>query len=87
MKQTVFAVPMTCESCVKDVSGALHQLKGITKVEANLQDQLVSIEGTGMESPMLHHSTPHITSCVLCCRVAGQWSVMHSRCKDDGADV
>lgn len=52
MKQTVFAVPMTCESCVKDVSGALHQLKGINKVEANLQDQLVSIEGTGMESLM-----------------------------------
>lgn len=50
MKQTVFAVPMTCESCVKDVSGALHQLKGITKVEANLQDQLLSVEGTGMES-------------------------------------
>lgn len=49
MKQTVFAVPMTCESCVKDVSGALHQLKGINKVEVNLQDQLVFIEGTGME--------------------------------------
>jgi len=49
VEQTVFAVPMTCESCVKDVSGALHQLKGIRKVEANLQDQLLSVEGTGME--------------------------------------
>jgi copper chaperone for superoxide dismutase len=58
MKQTVFAVPMTCDSCVKDVSGALHQLKGINKVEVNLQDQLVSIEGTGMEFPMLASKPP-----------------------------
>src|SRR4051794_34698746 len=48
MKQTLFAVPMTCDGCVKDISGALHKLQGITKVEANLQEQLVSIEGTGM---------------------------------------
>lgn len=38
---------MTCDGCIKDISGALHKLQGITKVEANLQDQLVSIEGTG----------------------------------------
>lgn len=38
---------MTCDGCVKDISGALHQLQGITKVEANLKDQLVAIEGTG----------------------------------------
>jgi copper chaperone for superoxide dismutase len=41
---------MTCDSCVKDVSQSLHKLQGIIKVEANLQDQLVSIEGTGMGS-------------------------------------
>lgn len=41
---------MTCDGCVKDISGALHKLQGITKVEANLDDQLVSIEGTGTES-------------------------------------
>jgi cation transport ATPase len=46
----VFAVPMTCDSCVKDVSETLHRLQGIKKVEANLQDQLVSVEGTGTES-------------------------------------
>lgn len=45
--QTLFAVPMTCAGCVKEVSESLYKLKGITKVEANLKDQLVSIEGTG----------------------------------------
>jgi len=45
--QTLFAVPMTCESCVKDISGSLYKLDGISKVEANLKDQLVSIIGTG----------------------------------------
>lgn len=38
---------MTCDGCAKDVSNALHKLPGITKVEANVKDQLVSIEGTG----------------------------------------
>jgi copper chaperone for superoxide dismutase len=42
-------VPLTCGACVKDVSDALYSLKGITKVEADLKDQLVSVEGTGME--------------------------------------
>jgi len=51
--QTVFAVPMTCESCVKDVSGSLFKLNGISKVEANLKDQLVSIEGTAAPSAIV----------------------------------
>lgn len=38
---------MKCDSCVKDVSEAVHKLGGITKVEASLADQLVVIEGTG----------------------------------------
>lgn len=46
---------MTCESCVRDISSSLHKLSGIQKVEANLKDQLVSIEGTGASS-----------LCVLC---------------------
>jgi copper chaperone for superoxide dismutase len=50
LKQTLFAVPMTCDSCVKDISGALYKLQGITKVEANLAEQLVSIEGTGLSN-------------------------------------
>jgi copper chaperone for superoxide dismutase len=38
---------MTCDGCAKDITAALHKLPGITKVEANVKDQLVSIEGTG----------------------------------------
>jgi copper chaperone for superoxide dismutase len=38
---------MTCESCIKDISDSLFKLSGIQKVEANLKDQLVTIEGTG----------------------------------------
>lgn len=41
---------MKCDDCVKDVSGALYKLEGIKKVEANLKEQLVSIEGTGKSS-------------------------------------
>ncbi|KAL5319789.1 hypothetical protein ACEPPN_012846 [Leptodophora sp. 'Broadleaf-Isolate-01'] len=56
--QTLFAVPMTCESCVEDISGSLHKLSGIQKVEANLKDQLVTIEGTGAAVCILEtHST------------------------------
>ncbi|CBX99972.1 hypothetical protein IAQ61_002813 [Plenodomus lingam] len=51
--ETIFAVPMTCESCVKDIEGSLSQLSGITKVTANLQDQLVSIEGTAPPSAIV----------------------------------
>jgi cation transport ATPase len=46
---------MTCESCVQDISGSLYKLGGIQKVEANLKDQLVTIEGTGSS----HTSGPH----------------------------
>ncbi|TVY16063.1 Superoxide dismutase 1 copper chaperone [Lachnellula arida] len=51
--QTLFAVPMSCESCVKDISGSLHQLSGIQKVEANLKEQLVTIEGTAAPSAIV----------------------------------
>jgi len=51
--QTLFAVPMTCDGCAKDVSSALHKLPGITKVEANVKDQLVSIEGTAAPSAIV----------------------------------
>ncbi|WYZ39828.1 hypothetical protein EsH8_IV_000169 [Colletotrichum jinshuiense] len=51
--QTVFAVPMTCDSCVKDVSDSLYKLGGITKVEANLVDQLLSVEGTAAPSAIV----------------------------------
>lgn len=40
---------MTCEGCVKDVSDSLYKIAGISKVEANLKEQLVRVEGTGMD--------------------------------------
>ena len=40
---------MTCDSCVKDVEASLYKLTGISKVEANLGEQLVMVEGTGAE--------------------------------------
>ncbi|KAL6895430.1 superoxide dismutase [Trichoderma longibrachiatum] len=44
--QTLFAVPLSCDGCVKSVSDSLYKLDGITKVEANLKDQLISVEGS-----------------------------------------
>jgi copper chaperone for superoxide dismutase len=49
---------MTCEGCAKDISGALHKLPGIAKVEANVKDQLVSIEGTGPYDRCCHLLQP-----------------------------
>ncbi|KKY16606.1 putative superoxide dismutase copper chaperone [Phaeomoniella chlamydospora] len=51
--QTTFAVPLHCDGCVQDVSGALNKLEGITKVQANLQDQLVFVEGTTAPSQIV----------------------------------
>ncbi|KAK7737842.1 copper chaperone [Cytospora paraplurivora] len=45
--ETLFAVPMTCDGCAKDVTQALYKLDGISKVEANFETKLVRIEGTG----------------------------------------
>ncbi|KAI9740724.1 MAG: copper chaperone [Claussenomyces sp. TS43310] len=51
--QTLFAVPMTCDGCVKDVSGSLRNLDGIQRVEADLETQLLSIEGTAAPSAIV----------------------------------
>ncbi|KAL4927691.1 copper chaperone CCS1 [Aspergillus undulatus] len=51
--QTTFAVPMSCDGCVKDISKALHKIAGINKVEANLKEQLVFIEGTAPPSSIV----------------------------------
>jgi copper chaperone CopZ len=51
---------MTCESCVKDISDSLHKLSGIQKVEANLKDQLVTIEGTGSSYPSYKMIATHM---------------------------
>jgi len=46
--ETLFAVPLKCESCVQAVSGSLRELPGIVSVDVRLKEQLVRIEGTGM---------------------------------------
>jgi len=46
-------VPLSCESCIKDVSTSLHKLDGINKVDADLQSQLVAIEGTAAPSAIV----------------------------------
>ncbi|KAF2747993.1 Cu,Zn superoxide dismutase-like protein [Sporormia fimetaria CBS 119925] len=51
--ETIFAVPMTCEDCIRDISGSLHKLDGIQKVSASLKDQLVSIEGNASPSAIV----------------------------------
>ncbi|KAF2687054.1 Cu,Zn superoxide dismutase-like protein [Lentithecium fluviatile CBS 122367] len=51
--ETTFAVPMTCEACIKDIEGSLKQLNGIQKISANLKEQLVSIEGTAAPSAIV----------------------------------
>lgn len=51
--ETTFAVPMTCEACIKDIEGSLHQLSGIQKVTANLKEQLVSVEGNAAPSAIV----------------------------------
>ncbi|KAK4200528.1 superoxide dismutase [Triangularia verruculosa] len=51
--QTLFAVPMHCESCANDISQALHKVPGITKVEPNVKEQLVTIEGTAPPSAIV----------------------------------
>ncbi|KAJ5811241.1 Heavy metal-associated domain HMA [Penicillium robsamsonii] len=51
--QTTFSVPMTCDGCVKSISTSLHSLEGINKVEANLKDQLVFVEGTAPPSSIV----------------------------------
>ncbi|TID25308.1 Methylsterol monooxygenase [Venturia nashicola] len=51
--QTTFAVPLSCEDCVKDISTSLFKLNGINKVDADLQAQLVAIEGTAAPSAIV----------------------------------
>ncbi|KAK7408001.1 copper chaperone [Neonectria punicea] len=45
--ETLFAVPLSCDGCIKSVSDSLYKIGGISKVEGNLKDQLISVEGTG----------------------------------------
>ncbi|KAM3467212.1 hypothetical protein NHJ6243_000243 [Beauveria neobassiana] len=51
--QTLFAVPLSCDGCIKSVSDALYGLGGITKVEGNLKDQLIAVEGSAAPSKIV----------------------------------
>ena len=44
---------MSCESCIKAVSKSLYELPGIVKVNADLQSQLVSVEGNAAPSSIV----------------------------------
>ena len=46
-QQTLFAVPLSCDGCIKAVSDSLFKIGGITNVEGNLKDQLIAVKGTG----------------------------------------
>ena len=54
MHQTTFAVPLTCESCVKDVSQSLYSLPGISAVKGDVPSGLVHITGNAAPSAIVH---------------------------------
>ncbi|VUC34161.1 unnamed protein product [Clonostachys rosea] len=51
--QTQFAVPLSCDGCVKSVSDSVLKLGGISKVEGNLKDQLIYVEGSAAPSAIV----------------------------------
>ncbi|KAF2148230.1 superoxide dismutase copper chaperone-like protein [Myriangium duriaei CBS 260.36] len=51
--ETTFAVPLSCEACIKDVSTSLYKLEGVHNVSAKLQEQLISVEGTAAPSAIV----------------------------------
>ncbi|KAF8473922.1 putative superoxide dismutase copper chaperone Lys7 [Kalaharituber pfeilii] len=48
--QSIFAVHMTCNSCVKSISDVLYAVPGVDKVQCDLDAQLVTIDGTAAPS-------------------------------------
>ncbi|KAG8673260.1 hypothetical protein FPOAC1_006571 [Fusarium poae] len=51
--ETLFAVPLSCDGCIKAVSDSLYKLGGINNVEGNLKDQLISVKGTAAPSAIV----------------------------------
>jgi copper chaperone for superoxide dismutase len=51
--ETLFAVPLSCDGCIKAVSDSLYKLGGIKNVEGNLKDQLISVKGTAAPSAIV----------------------------------
>nr|OQO30491.1 hypothetical protein B0A51_01720 [Rachicladosporium sp. CCFEE 5018] len=51
--ETTFAVPLSCEDCIKSVSDSLYKLNGISSVSADLKAQLIHITGTTAPSSIV----------------------------------
>ncbi|KAK6436846.1 copper chaperone [Oleoguttula sp. CCFEE 5521] len=51
--ETTFAVPLSCEDCIKSVSESLYKLNGISNVSADLKAQLIHITGTTAPSSIV----------------------------------
>ncbi|KAH6893401.1 putative superoxide dismutase copper chaperone Lys7 [Thelonectria olida] len=51
--ETLFAVPLSCDGCIKAVSDSLFKIGGITNVEGNLKDQLIAVKGTAAPSAIV----------------------------------
>ncbi|KAI4731458.1 Cu,Zn superoxide dismutase-like protein [Aureobasidium sp. EXF-10728] len=51
--ETTFAVPLSCDSCIKDVSTSLYKIAGIQNVSADLANQLISVNGTAAPSAIV----------------------------------
>jgi copper chaperone CopZ len=57
--KTEFAVEMTCQSCVDDITTVLQAFPDINHFEVDLSDQRVTIEGTGN---VIHVGNPRPSS-------------------------
>ncbi|KAF8451307.1 superoxide dismutase [Terfezia claveryi] len=51
--QTVFAVNMTCESCVKSITTALTKIPGVENVTCDIETQLVTVNSTAAPSKLV----------------------------------
>ncbi|CAK1360386.1 unnamed protein product [Cercospora beticola] len=52
--ETTFAVPLSCDSCISDITTALQQnVPGIQNITASLKDQIISITGNAAPSTIV----------------------------------
>lgn len=51
--ETTFAVPLSCEGCIKAVSTSLYKINGIDNVSADLKSQLISVTGNAAPSAIV----------------------------------
>ncbi|KAM3421559.1 hypothetical protein BST61_g1946 [Cercospora zeina] len=52
--ETTFAVPLSCDSCISDITTALQQnVPGVQQITASLQDQIVSVTGNAAPSAIV----------------------------------